>query len=379
MESGAWKATRVMSDGISPSCPSKRREVRCIHSDEGIELLSHLQRSESMRLFSQGVSIQENRCTSRLLIVVAMSCAAVSCDGACGGRGTVSSQAIASSTAAHPAASSGWRSTLRARGAAGKIFRAARSLTLTDEQRTALDKIGTVLREAERVARESERDAGFANGELKAVHAELIAGVKAGKIDVAKLDAHEAALERSEQARHRREADAITGLQRVLEPHQRSVVGATVRAEEAKLGRRATGPITARDAGADPRRINWARLRLESYMSDLALDPDQEKKMQAALPTEEAIDPRQGEARNLEALLSAFERDGFHADPFPLGDANNGRGPLFRLARFLAQVTPILKPEQNEKLAGKLVEPEPRRRGARGGAEVLPEEDDDTL
>jgi hypothetical protein len=294
------------------------------------------------------------------------------CDG-CGSKPkpteTPSGTSGSGSAQVAPTSSSAWRSTLKARGSAGKIFRAVQSLTLDEEQQLNLVKVGNDLHDAENAARAAEQDAGFVKGELTAAHADIVEGVKAGNVDVAKMAAHEAALAKADEARHHRESEALNRTQRLLDPTQRLAVATAVRGsakvparnEDARAPR--TPPASARDGG--PRKeVNWARTRLESYVSNLGLDSEQEKKVNALLDSHAASDARDEEGPRLTALLDAFEKDGFDANRFPFGDPQDGRGPLFRLGRFLAKVVPILKPEQQSKLAAKLIEPEavPKRR-----------------
>jgi hypothetical protein len=70
--------------------------------------------------------------------------------------------------------------------------------------------------------------------------------------------------------------------------------------------------------------------------------------------------------KKMEALLTAFEKDGFDAkkvDPF---DAKKARAPMEIEMKLLGQLVPILKPEQRDKLAAK-VEKGPSPHGKRGG------------
>jgi len=234
-------------------------------------------------------------------------------------------------------------------------------VTLNPEQQAELGRVGLELQEAERAAR---GDAGPERAALKAAHAELIESVKAGKVDLEKLGALEASLARADEARHRREAMALNRVQRVLDPSQRAAVAAAARTDGTPRGFDAgVLDVTLFDGGARKGEINWARTRLESYVSGLGLDPQQDKKVKAILDAEPLPPPdaRQREVARKAALFDAFEREGFDALTYPQDTATEGRSPFLRLARFVAKVVPVLTPEQQTKLAAKLVEPEPRR------------------
>jgi Spy/CpxP family protein refolding chaperone len=308
------------------------------------------------------------------------------CDGGCGGKGgkqATPSSAPTTTPAPSASARTEWRTTLRARGSTGAIFRALGSLTLNEEQQATLTNIGAELQES---ARTAGADAGAERAELKAAMADLREGVKAGKVDLEKLSAREAQLVQADEARHKREVVALNRVQRVLDASQRSAVVMAVRAD-GKTPKFLDGGLPASrldagapigDAGARRGEINWARTRLENYMLGLGLDAAQEKKVKAILDAEPMPPPdaAQIEGQRRAALLDAFGKDGFDAAHFPVEVVSEGRSPFFRLARFVAKVVPLLTPEQQTKLAAKLVEPETAPPRRRHGTQPPPDEEE---
>ena len=144
-------------------------------------------------------------------------------------------------------------------------------------------------------------------------------------------------------------------MQRALDKGQRQSVVALVRAgEEKRLARIHSHERRERDGGhGDGGSINWNRMRLESYVQDIGLDADQQKKVQGFLPKEDLPDLREGPKTQLQALLDAFAQDGFEVTAFPVDDLKIRLTPLLEVVKFLSQVVPTLKPEQREKLAAK--------------------------
>jgi Spy/CpxP family protein refolding chaperone len=288
--------------------------------------------------------------------------------------------ATPSTSAPDASARTAWRTTLRAPGTTGAIFRALPALALNEEQQTKLSEIGAELQEGQQRAR---GDAGKERAELRAALADLMEQVKAGKIDSAKLQAREAALARSAEARHKHEAEALNRVQRVLDPSQRATVASGARASEERTRRANAGPDHRRDAGGDAgarrKELSWARMRLESYVDGLKLDAEQDKKIKAILDAEPlpSADAHEAEAEQRAALLDAFEKPGFDANHFPIESRSDGRTPFFGLARFLEKVVPILEPAQLLKLAEKLDEPETRMAPRKGRYYPTPPPEED--
>jgi Spy/CpxP family protein refolding chaperone len=231
-------------------------------------------------------------------------------------------------------------------GPSSQFLKGAHSLALKDPQKAKLDEIQKGL----------EGDHGKPPEEMKTLQADLIAGVKAGKLDTAKIDAHYAAIEKAMQAHLTKEAEGLNALHALLEPAQRTALVADLRAKMAKrlehMGKDkdAHGPG---DAGA----ANHSKRMLEHLTQDLGLDADQQKKVEAILPKQ---DPKAGGdmmaemKKHHEALLAAFEKDAFDAKKLESFDVKKAHGPITHESQFIGQLLAILKPEQREKLATRL-------------------------
>jgi Spy/CpxP family protein refolding chaperone len=256
------------------------------------------------------------------------------------------------------------------------LFQAARALELKDEQKAKLDA-------AEKTAHAGMDDA--ARDAMKAaskdLHTELVAGIKAGKIDNAKLEPKYAALEKLAAAGHAKEAEALSALHDALDATQRKAVTANVRAKqaarEAKMAHR-EGDGGAADGGAP--HFQTKRM-LGGLTRGLELDAEQEKKVDALVAKDDGKghpDPAEMK-KNVEALLTAFEKDTFDAKKLDAFDAKRARGPMEQETKLLAQLLPILKPEQREKLAAKMEKgPSPHgRRAGFGHSPILEQQEEE--
>lgn len=317
-----------------------------------------------------------------LFALAAIACLPLACkDGGCGGSNGASPSASASLA---PPPSAPFASTsanrprpaiVRASGATGALFRAVSTLEIRPEQKAGLDKIAADMRDAEKAA--SEGDAGTGRSEMKASHDDLVAGVKSGKIDAAKMDAHLALMEKASKARQDREADALGKLHALLDPAQRAATVAAVKAmeekREARMRARMADAGAAHDGGADGGvRVFNARTRLENMTKDLALEPDQAKKVQAMLPKDEPkTDLREEAKKRSDATLEAFQKDELDAKSLEI-DPKKATQPMAETVKFLTQLVPILTPIQRDKLVVKVERgpmAEGRRPFPRGGDE----------
>jgi Spy/CpxP family protein refolding chaperone len=230
-------------------------------------------------------------------------------------------------------------------GAAGMLFRAARDLDLKDDQKLTLEKIQRDLRAA---------DAG-PRTEFKDLHADLVAQIRSGKMDAAKLAPRYEAIDKVMQARRDQEVAALDALYAMLEPAQRKAAVAAVRAKQAE--REAHAAEHKPDTKADD--ADWAKRRLEHLTKDLDLDAAQQKSVQAVLakadhPTAATKEARKEEMKKqMDALLSAFEADGFDAKKLELSPSGGkkAREPMEAEVKLLSQLVPLLTPAQREKLA----------------------------
>ena len=263
-------------------------------------------------------------------------------------------------------------------GPSAMLFQAARSLSLKDEQKSKLD---AAEKDAHAGPDEGMKDA------MKDLHTEVIAQIKAGKIDTAKLEPKYAAVDKITTAAHDREVTALNALYAALDAPQRKAAVADVRAKQAKREMKmAERMAEMSDGGADggkPQGPWMAKRMFEHLTNGLDLDADQQKKVDALIAKEDAA--AKGPAfmaemkKNVEALLAAFEKDGFDAKKVAVFDAKKARGPMEQEAKLLTQLLPILKPEQREKLATKMEKPPPhgRRPGGYGGHRPLLESEDE--
>ncbi len=231
-------------------------------------------------------------------------------------------------------------------------FRATRDLTdLTDAQKASLDKI-----------MESLKEAPGDKPEFKDFQTELLTEVKAGKIEQAKLDPKMKAIDTAMQARLDGEADNLTKLHDLLTPPQRKALTAAVTAKQAKMEARF---LEMKDAGVQPpKAADITRLKITRITNDLGLDATQDKAIDGVAakiaPKAETPGGERTEWKQQAAAMSvAFEKDAFDAKKQDFFTKANKKGHegLQDHIDLIAQIVPILKPEQREKLAAKLEHP----------------------
>jgi Spy/CpxP family protein refolding chaperone len=236
----------------------------------------------------------------------------------------------------------------------------ARDLQLKDAQNAELDKLEQQLHTEEAPPLQ----------EFKDYQAALAAGLRAGKIDAAKLPPLQSAFEKALQARMDKQVDALNGLHTVLDAGQRKALVAAVRARQAEFAKRAA-ERKAEDTKPAP--VDWNKRRMERMTKELELDAGQQKKVEALLakanhpaPPDMAAMRDEMKQRN-EAMLTAFEADAFDAKKLDMGPAPQGKpgeGAEKRV-EFLNKLAAILKPPQREKLAARIENPP--MRGPREG------------
>lgn len=233
---------------------------------------------------------------------------------------------------------------MRGGGPLGMFFREARDLKLSDAQTAKVEELQKGLKDGE-----TPRD------EMKTLHEDLVAGIKAGKLDTAKLDADQAALEKAMTARRDKEAEALNALHAALEPQQRKDLVKEIRDKQAKReekwkdkGDKMKGP-----GGGEPGK------HFGHMTKDLNLDETQQKKVDAIVAKakdEKATPPdREAMKKRMNDLLTEFEKDTFDAkktEAFTAKAEGKGFGPMNH--KVLAEILPILKPDQREKLADKM-------------------------
>ena len=225
------------------------------------------------------------------------------------------------------------------------LLDATKGVQLTDAQKTKLHSLEEQL-EA------NERDTGEA---FRAQRTALAAQVRAGAIDLTKVQADESAAGTALQAHITKEADTLNGLHAVLDPSQRKAVVAAVRG---RRGERAEGRSGAEHTA--PSADTIAKKRLDHMTRALGLDAAQQKQVASLLASEPAAQEPKGEdrGRRMDALLTAFEADSFDAKtavPGPsVSPSDMIRARTDREVAFLSKLLPVLRPDQREKLAAEM-------------------------
>jgi Spy/CpxP family protein refolding chaperone len=236
----------------------------------------------------------------------------------------------------------------RRHGLAGVFFRAARQIDLTEAQKSAISKLEPTLETAQ-----SSRVA------FETYHSDLLAGIKAGQLDAAKMQGDVAAVGQSLQAGKDTEVSALTGLYQALDGSHRTALVDAIRAKQAARETDHKRPFERGDGGGP----DWAKRRLDRMVEDLDLDAGQQKQLAALVANESHPDAtsirrglRETGKSRLDALLTAFEGDAFDPksiDPSTIA-VGAGKAPhagLDRQVSFLNQLLPILRSDQRGKLA----------------------------
>jgi Spy/CpxP family protein refolding chaperone len=239
------------------------------------------------------------------------------------------------------------------------FLHAAHGLTLTASQQGSLDTLEATLR----------ADDDAIHTAMKAFHADLSAGVKAGALDTTKLGTESAAVDRAMADHRAKEAAALVSLHTLLDPTQRTALVTAVRAKQAEHEARMES-WKAKDEGSAQ---DWQKKRLDKLTVDLALDAVQQQQVAAILA--QAKDPSHAAGREShrdemrqhnEALLTAFAGDTFdtsQAEP-RVQPGKTGHQPMTgHMVSFVSQILPILHPDQRDKLASSM---ESRSRGPGG-------------
>jgi Spy/CpxP family protein refolding chaperone len=259
------------------------------------------------------------------------------------------------------------------RGPSGMLFHAARELTLPAEQAKKVDAAEGLA------ASGSDTEAKEAKEAAKDLHGELIAGIKAGKIEPAKLDPKYAVIEKLALAEHDKEVASLNALYAALDAAQRTAVVASVRAAQAKREERMTRRSRDEAGAPDAGKSHAGKRSLERLVRGVDLDAEQQKKIDALDVKASGADPAEAKKR-MDALLGAFEKDAFDAKKINAFESKKHRGALEEETKLLSQVLPILKPEQREKLAAKMekgASPHGPKRGGFGHRPLAESEDDD--
>ena len=249
-------------------------------------------------------------------------------------------------------------------GLAGPMFAAASELELPADKKASIDKLGEALGERGPNDPESQR----------ALQAAFTEGVKAGKVELAKLEPTLTALDKAAAERKDAEVKALDGLHKELDAAQRKALVEAVKKHEADRGGRFKergGQDKDGKDGKDGKAgdAERAKRRLERLSGELGLDADQQKKVEPILMKHDlgragnkGGDAREEMKKRMDALLAAFEKDTFSAAKLEFGaDAKRHREMAKKKAEYLNALLGVLKPEQRDKLAATVDD------GPRGG------------
>jgi Spy/CpxP family protein refolding chaperone len=234
-------------------------------------------------------------------------------------------------------------------GAAGMLIRSSLDLAgLTDVQKDTIGKLGASL------------DSDDVRNANKTFRTDLVAGVRAGKVDTTKTQPDEAAVDKAVAAAQQKQADAINGLHAALAGDLRKALTAAVRTKQAAHEEKM--PPMASDAGA----ADWQKRRVDRMTREFALDDAQQKQVTALVAKGDAPTPATMQSwhddmkKKMEALLTAFEQDTFDAKKLDLARAPGKKAPhdaLDKQVTFVTGMLGILRPEQRDKLAASLERP----------------------
>jgi Spy/CpxP family protein refolding chaperone len=244
------------------------------------------------------------------------------------------SASVAAKAAPHPN---------RLPGLAAMAFSGAHELNLDDAQSAALDELADKFSPDDAAARAS----------YKAFQSDVVAGMRSGKFDEARLKADYAAFDTAREDDRAREAGALNGLYATLDPPRREALVAALRDKEASFEAQPApsapdGGVTERSKQTLARLTQGLNLAAGQQARVGALLAKDDRKMFAQFPA------RRGELRKyIDPFLVAFEKDDFDAKKLDLAEPG-GRLPheaMEQEVAFLEQLVALLTPEQREMLA----------------------------
>jgi Spy/CpxP family protein refolding chaperone len=239
-------------------------------------------------------------------------------------------------------------------GVVGMFVAAARETSRDEAQSSKIDEITKPLLDDDPSRRTEENE----------LRADVLASVKAGQVDAAKMNARYAAVEKTAASRTDAEANALTSLHALLEPAQRKAVAADVKSKVTTRLENAKGRDGEKAKPTDDR----SKKRAERLEKDLALDAEQKKKLATISAAHERKSTSADVWKRQLALAEAFEKDTFDAKKVE-GGGFAGKAPPPQLvddAKFYVDLAAALKPDQREKLAA-VMEGKGGGRPGRGG------------
>jgi|HubBroStandDraft_2_1064218.scaffolds.fasta_scaffold14203_4 Spy/CpxP family protein refolding chaperone len=239
-------------------------------------------------------------------------------------------------------------------GIAASLFHDAHELDLSQAEQDGLPPIEASLK----------ADDDGIRGAMKTFRADLTAGVKAGKLDTAKLTADDAVVDKAMTEHAAAEGAALDSLHALLTPEHRSALVTTIRTRQGEREARTTAWLKNKepDGGAP----DWSKRRLDRLSAQLTLDAAQQKQVAALLakakdpPNADGFEARwEDHKKRTDALLTAFGADTFDGKKVDLTllPGKTTHEALDHIATFLTQLVPILRPDQRERLGGALDRP----------------------
>ncbi|MEZ4226343.1 MAG: Spy/CpxP family protein refolding chaperone [Polyangiaceae bacterium] len=245
----------------------------------------------------------------------------------------------------------------------------------------ALREIGlpeAKVAELEKLMPEPAGDAAGRDG-AKGMHEAMIAGIEAGKLDIATFDEQNAAMEKKQAERKEGQQKLLNSLHAALDPAQRKAAAEAVQKRETERAERmakrsdAAGkagddkagddkkPGVRRGAGAWARGgrggIHGGALGFERMLGRLELDEAQQKKVDAikakidaAQPSEADRKKQQEAAKKVhETVLAEFQKDSFDAAKLELAPARKAPDMKKHIG-YANELLAVLTPEQRSKL-----------------------------
>jgi Spy/CpxP family protein refolding chaperone len=295
-----------------------------------------------------------------LWIVMTASSMALGCQESSGGSTSAAVSASAappapSASASVTAAAKPHRNVRRHGGIASALFHAANDLPdLSQAQQDSLDKIEATLK---------SDDDGIRTA-MKAFRTDLVAGVRAGKLDTTKLKTDDGGVDKAIADHQSKEADALDSLFALLQPIQRSALVSNIKAKQAEREQHMTEWMQGKDA--DGGTVDWTKKRLDKLTTDLTLDAGQQKQVAAILakptdvPNAAGMQARWADRKaKADALLTAFAGESFEAKKLDLSvmPGKTAHDPMDHMVSFYTQLLPILHPDQRDKLATSMDRP----------------------
>lgn len=233
-------------------------------------------------------------------------------------------------------------------GIAGLLLRTAYDQNLSDEERAPLDEAESQLYSD---ATPSPWTAA------QAFHTDLVAGIRANKIDTTKINADYAAFDKAVAAGQAAEAEALDTLHDAMSAADRQALVDRVKAKIAAREHEFRPPV-----GPDGGAPDMTARHVERMTAELALDDTQKKAVAALYAKDTMMTPAAMQARHdaiekrIDAVLADFPKDSFDAKKADLS-ASPGKTPhdlMVRQTTLSTGLLAILKGDQVAKYADRL-------------------------